>query len=217
MNKKTLFISTIIILCTAFIVAVSIFNNEQSKIQAQTTQNAQWLTRDNAPFKGSADAKVTIVEFFDPACETCRQFYPLVNRIMKNNPGKIKLVKRYAPLHQGSDQVVKILEAAHLQGKFWPAVELLYKNQNNWVQHHVAQPELALIALQRLKLDATQLTLDQQSEQVSEAIAKDINDGKMLKVRATPQFFVNGKPLINFGYEPLVKLVDEAISQAYNQ
>jgi protein-disulfide isomerase len=44
---------------------------------------------------------------------------------------------------------------------------------------------------------------------------RDIADGKTLEVRATPQFFVNGKPLVNFGYEQLTQLVEEAIAEAY--
>ena len=215
MNKKTLFISTAVILAVVFIAAISLFNSEQAKQHLQSESTTQLLERDSAPMKGNADAKVTIVEFFDPACGTCRQFYPLVNRIMKQHPGKIKLVKRYAPLHQGSDQVVKMLEAAHLQGKFWPAVELLYQNQNAWVQHHVAQPQLALEMLAKVRLDPAKFSADIQSAQVANAVLKDINDGKMLNVRATPQFFVNGKPLINFGYEPLVELVEAAIVEAY--
>jgi protein-disulfide isomerase len=215
MNKKTLFISTALILGVVFTGAVTLFNNEQLKKNSHSEQNAILLERATAPFKGNADAKVTIVEFFDPACETCRQFYPLVNRIMKQHSGKIKLVKRYAPLHQGSDQIVKMLEAAHLQGKFWPAVELLYKTQDQWTQHHVAQPTLALALLEKIRLDQSRFSADLQSDRVTDAVMKDIADGKMLKVRATPQFFVNGKPLINFGYEPLVKLVEAAITEAY--
>jgi len=215
MNKKTLFISTAVIFVVLFIGAIALFNNQQATQQIQNESSLALLERTNAPMKGNEDAKVTIVEFFDPACGTCRQFYPLVNRIMKLHPGKIKLVKRYAPLHQGSDQVVKMLEAAHLQGKFWPAVELLYTNQNAWVQHHVAQPELALTLLAKVRLDPVKFSADLQSEAVTNAVLKDVNDGKLLKVRATPQFFVNGKPLINFGYEPLVGLVEEAIAQAY--
>jgi protein-disulfide isomerase len=212
MNKKTLFISTAIILSVVFTAAITLYNNEKTN---KSSLNEALLERTTAPFKGNADAKVTIVEFFDPACETCRQFYPLVNGIMKKHSGKVKLVKRYAPLHQGSDQVVRILEAAHLQGKFWPAVELLYKTQDQWTQHHVAQPKLALALLAKIRLDPTQFTLDLKSDAVENAVMKDINDGKTLKVRATPQFFVNGKPLINFGYEPLVKLVEEAIKESY--
>ena len=43
---------------------------------------------------GNVNAKVQLVEFFDPACETCAQFHPYVKDIMKQNEGKIKLVLR---------------------------------------------------------------------------------------------------------------------------
>lgn len=41
------------------------------------------LMRSHSPILGQADAPVTIVEFFDPACEACRAFYPLTKRILK--------------------------------------------------------------------------------------------------------------------------------------
>ena len=214
MNKKALFIGTAMAFGLIFVGATTLYTNE--KIKGSSINKAK-IERASAPFKGDVNAKVTIVEFFDPACETCRQFYPLVNRILKKNSGKVKLIKRYAPLHQGSDQVVKILEAAHLQGKFWPAVALLYKSQNNWVQHHVAQPKLALALLDKIRLEPNKLAIDLDSEVVNATVMQDINDGKMLNVRATPQFFVNGKPLINFGYEPLVQMVESAINESYNE
>jgi hypothetical protein len=34
-----------------------------------------------------------------------------------------------------------MLEAAHLQGKFWPALELLFANQERWVEHHISNPK----------------------------------------------------------------------------
>ena len=54
-----------------------------------------------------------------------------------------------------------------------------------------------------------------QSAKVAKIVAQDIKDGQTLKVRATPEFFVNGRPLINFGYEQLIQLVDEAVNEAY--
>ena len=53
------------------------------------------------------------------------------------------------------------------------------------------------------------------SEKVNLVVQQDINDGKSLGVRATPEFFVNGKPLPSFGFEQLSRLVDEAVSKAY--
>ncbi|MGK0338710.1 MAG: protein-disulfide isomerase [Candidatus Azotimanducaceae bacterium] len=220
MNKKVLLIGTSLLIVVALIAAVAIFQTEPTSQNKNTSagslnENLNIVERANAPTKGPHDAKVTIVEFFDPACETCAVFYPLVNNLIKQYPGKVKVMMRYAPLHKGSDQVVKLLEAAHLQGQFWPAVEILFENQQRWTRHHVAQPQSAVALLTTLPLDSEQFIRDVNSDSTSNIVQRDVMDGKTLKVRATPQFFVNGKPLINFGYKQLTQLVEETIDEAY--
>ena len=216
MNKKKLFISVSLIIIMAFIAAVAIFQTEKtSEDNNVSAGNLNIVERSNAPTKGPEDAKVTIVEFFDPACETCEVFYPLVNNLIKQYPGKVKVMMRYAPFHKGSDQVVKLLEAAHIQGQFWPAVDILFANQQRWTRHHVAQPQSARALLKDLPLDKEKFINDASSDAVSKLIRQDVEDGKSLKVRATPQFFVNGKPLINFGYDQLTQLVEQAIAEVY--
>ncbi|TMM44047.1 DsbA family protein [Colwellia ponticola] len=213
MTNKSLFIGVAAFIAIIFIAAVGVY---QSKLPATVESNKlPALERTNAPTKGGSNAKVTIVEFFDPACGTCSQFYPLVNNLVKKYQGKVKVVMRYAPLHQGSQDVVKMLEAAHMQGQFWPAVELLFANQQRWVEHHVSNPTQALAGIKTLKLDHEKLDSDWQSSQVAKVVAQDIQDGQTLNVRATPQFFVNGKPLVVFGYQELVELIEEAVAQAY--
>jgi protein-disulfide isomerase len=213
MTQKNIFISAIVTLAILFMAAIIVYKSQQpSNISSELLPA---LDRVNAPIKGGDKAKVTIVEFFDPACGTCSQFYPLINNLIKKYQGKVNVVMRYAPLHQGSEDVVKMLEAAHLQDKFWPALELLFANQQRWVEHHVSNPSSALAGIKTLELDHEQLDKDWQSHKVAQIIARDITDGKTLKVRATPQFFVNGKPLVVFGYDELVALVEEAISDAY--
>jgi len=81
------------------------------------------------------DAKVYIVEFMDPACETCAAFAPFVKQMMADNPGKIKLVLRYAPFHDGADYFVTILEAAKKQGKYWETLDAMFKSQPYWASH----------------------------------------------------------------------------------
>lgn len=216
MNKKTLFISASLIIIVAFIAAVTIFQTkETNKNKSASVDNVNIIERESAPTKGSEDARVTIVEFFDPACETCEVFYPLVNDLIKKYPGKVKVMMRYAPFHQGSDQVVKLLEAAHLQGQFWPALDILFANQQRWTRHHVARPKSAIALLKDLPLDNEMFIRDASSDTVIQSIIQDVKDGKTLKVRATPQFFVNGKPLINFGYAQLTQLVEQAIAEEY--
>jgi len=213
MNNKTLFIGVAALITIIFIAAVTVYKSQLPATIASEKLPA--LERINAPIKGGSKAKVTIVEFFDPACGTCSQFYPLLNNLVKKYQGKVNVVMRYAPLHQGSEEVVKMLEAAHQQGKFWPAVELLFANQQRWVEHHVSNPTHALAGIKTLELDHEKLDRDWQSSKVAKIIAQDIQDGKTLNVRATPQFFVNGKPLVVFGYQELVDLVEQAVVEAY--
>jgi protein-disulfide isomerase len=224
MNKKALFIGIGLLAIVALIATVAIFQTEQTSQNGNTSvaslsdnrdNNLNIVERANAPTKGPHDAKVTIVEFFDPACETCQVFYPLVNNLIKQYPGKVKVMMRYAPLHQGSDQVVKLLAAAHIQGQFWPALEILFENQQRWTRHHVADPQSAVALLTTLPLDNEQFIRDVNSDNISQIVEQDVEDGKRLKVRATPQFFVNGKPLVNFGHKPLIQLVEEAIDDVY--
>jgi protein-disulfide isomerase len=210
MNRKTLFISVAGLLLLVFAVAAVLYQQGASE-----SRNQSALLRAGAPIKGPNDAKVTIVEFFDPACGTCRDFYPLVKRLIDQYPGKVRLMVRYAPLHAGSDQVVKMLEAARYQGKFWQALELLLRSQDRWVVNHKSQPVRALTVLRFLDLDMEQFSADMNRPELVQTIQRDVQDGQTLNVRATPEFFVNGRPMPSFGYDQLSRLVKEAVSDAY--
>ncbi|CAB1367317.1 DsbA family protein [Denitratisoma oestradiolicum] len=213
MKQKTLFIIAAVILLTVFLVATLVYKSEKIDQSAQLAErNRAHLVRMHAPTLGPAQAKVQIVEFLDPACETCRAFYPLVKEMMAANPGQIHLVLRYAPFHKGSDAVVAILEAARKQGKFWPALEALLATQADWAPHHTPQLALVWQKLEGLDLNLEQLRLDMMAPEIAQLIAQDLADAQALNVTQTPEFFVNGAPLPTFGYEPLKALVDAALT-----
>jgi len=216
MKNKSIFIAVAGILLLAFILATVIYKNHQATLPGASAGRSQGVfERQGAPVKGPADARVTIVEFFDPACGTCADFYPLVKQLIDQYPGKVRVMMRYAPLHTGSDQVVKMLEAAHLQGKFFPALELLFNNQQRWVVNHVSQPSRALGILNGMALDHAKLETDMNQALVTAAVQQDVLDGQTLGIKATPEFFVNGRPLPSFGFQQLAQLVKEAVDEAY--
>ncbi len=199
-----------------FAIAVIFYNEQKTKEFSETVnKNASLLIRDYSPTMGSRNAKVTIVEFFDPACETCKAFHPFVKRLMSNNRGKIKLVLRYTPLHKGSDYVVKLLEAARLQNKFWETLEATFESQSVWAAHHNPQPERLWMLLGGVGLNLEKAKKDMQSSIIAKRIRQDIADAQQLKVTKTPGYFVNGKPLVRFGYEQLQQLVEEEIRNNY--
>ena len=51
------------------------------------------------------------------------------------------------------------------------------------------------------------------SPEVRERMKKDLQDSKVLKVVATPEYFVNGRPLPSFGQEHLANLVREELQK----
>ncbi|SCZ64058.1 DsbA family protein [Thiohalomonas denitrificans] len=215
MKQKTLFIIAFASLVLAFVFGALIYTAEKNQESSQRAEaNPSSLVRMHSPTLGPAGAPVVIVEFLDPACGTCRTFYPAVKEMLADNPDQIRLVLRYAPFHQGSDQVVALMEAARRQGQFWPVLETLLANQNQWVQNHTAQIARVWPLVEGLGLDRDKLQADMASPEVAAVVAQDLEDAQTLNVTKTPEFFVNGKPLPSFGYQQLKDLVDNALSEA---
>jgi protein-disulfide isomerase len=214
--KRTLFLSAAVILLLAFVAGVLIYNAKQTEQAGQLAeQNQSALVRAHSRVLGAADARVEIVEFFDPACETCRRFYPLVKEMLAAHPQQIRLVLRYAPFHQNAEYVVKVLEAAGKQGKYWETLDALLAVQQDWVMHHAVQPQQVWRHVEGLGLDLDRLQHDMNAPEIAGLIEQDLEDARTLNVSKTPEFFVNGKPLPSFGFEQLKALVDEALASAY--
>ena len=216
MKRKTLFIGSAALLLLVFILAALLYKSGRTDPSAQTAErNRSVLARMHSPTLGKPDAKVHIVEFLDPACETCRSFYPFVKKMLAANPEKIRVSVRYAPFHNGSDYVVKVLEATRKQGRYWEALEALLAAQPDWAPHHTPQPQSVWKHLGGLGLDIEQVRRDMNSPEIAAIIEQDIRDARAMSVTMTPEFFVNGRPLPSFGYEQLKNLVDEALAAAY--
>lgn len=213
MNKKYAFVAVAAVFLLIFVWAAKHYSVQQESAAVEhATANQTALVRMHSPTLGPGDAPVVIVEFIDPACETCSAFYPFVKEMMANHPGKIRLVLRYAPFHQGSDKVVALLEAARRQGRLWPALESLLTSQEAWTQHHAAQIDLAWKQIEGLDLDMQRLARDMEAPEIKQLIEQDLADAKTLNVSKTPDFFVNGRPLPSFGSSQLKQLVDEALA-----
>jgi len=163
--------------------------------------------RPYSPSFGSKTAKVTIVEFFDPGCEACRAFYPIVKDILSKNPEDVRVVLRYATFHEGSETVVRMLEAARLQNVFTSVLESLLKDQQQWASHHEPNINRAWEIAESAGLNLVSAKEVMYSTEIDQLIAQDKEDIRSLNVRQTPTFFVNKRALPNFGQKPLYDLV----------
>jgi len=214
MKRKPLFITAAVVLVVAIAAAALVYQSRQGEA-ARALARQTLLVRAHAPTVGPPEAKVHIVEFLDPACETCRSFYPFVKRMMAANPGRIRVSVRYAPFHKNSDYVVKVLEATRKQGKYWESLEALLNSQPSWAPNHTPQPDLVWAQLGGLGLDLDRVRQQTFDADIAQLVAQDIADSKALGVTQTPEYFVNGMPLPSFGYDQLTTLVNDALAKAY--
>lgn len=203
-------------LVLVFMLAIHFYTSQRAdEIELMARNSAAPLVRDHSQSLGPADAKVVIVEFLDPACEACRDFAPHIKDLLALHTGKIRLVLRYAPFHQGSDTMVKILEAARKQGQYWETLQVMFDTQPHWASHHHPQPDKIWKFLSSAGLNIEKIRSDMNDPSILEILRQDIADVQTLGVRKTPSFFVNGKPLPSFGLSQLKSLVAEEIAANY--
>ena len=215
-NRRGIVIGAVVAALLAVLVGTLLFKGDRSQTsQGTSTANHDPLASAHSPMLGDAAARVHIVEFIDPACETCAQFFPLVKQLLAENPDRIRLSIRHVAFHDGSDYAVKVLEASRKQDKYLPTLEALLASQAQWAPHHTVQPDLVLQAIAGVGLNVEQLRVDMNSPEVAQRMEQDRNDAVALKVTATPEYFVNGRPMPSFGLQQLQTLVSEALQSAY--
>lgn len=216
MNSKKMTVSVLIAVVLSFFgfgmytYQQRVKNSQQDKV----SQASSRLVRMHSTVLGPVNAPVTIVEFFDPACETCREFYPIVKGLMKKYPNDVRLVLRYAPFHKGSDSAVKLLEASKLQGKYWEVLEAVLADQPRWATHGEPNLDAAYQAAARTGLDLNKALADANTPTVNAVLKQDVEDLTALEVTKTPTFFVNGRSLPSFGPDQLAALVAEEVAKA---
>ncbi|MFY9511033.1 MAG: thioredoxin domain-containing protein [Rubrivivax sp.] len=217
MNRRslTVLVAALAIL-GAFAVAVLVYQRgERQQAAERATTHADSLTRPHSPVMGSATAPVTIVEFFDPACESCRAFYPYVKEILAAHPRDAKLVIRYVPFHgPASVEGVRILEAARAQNKLLPVLEALMETQPVWAGHDAPAPQKAWDAAEAAGLNLEQARAHVATGAADKLLEQEVVDVKAVGIRATPTFFVNGKLLT--GLSPSV-LKEAVATEAQRQ
>ncbi len=140
------------------------------------------------PFMGSAEAKVTMIEFSDYQCFFCRRHdRQVAPRIVKEyvESGRVKYVFADFPLasHAGASKAAQAAHCAGDQGKYWEMNDLLFRHPQSLTQT-------------TLKAFGTSLELDNQvlldcvdSGKYAQKVRDGLSQGKRVGVRGTPSFF----------------------------
>ncbi|WP_279483884.1 thioredoxin domain-containing protein [Aureimonas sp. SK2] len=202
MNRRTFVVSASVVALAAFGGGAVLYRRSQPDV-APLSAEGDALVRPHSPIVGKVDAPVTLVEFFDPSCEACRAFHPILGQIMSRHSADLRLVLRYTPLHEGSDEVVRILEAARRQDLFEPVLDVIFERQPEWAVHGKPDLEKAWEIAGTKGLDLVRARVDAKLPEVEAVLQQDIADLKAAGVEKTPTFFLNGKEPTPFGPKPL--------------
>jgi protein-disulfide isomerase len=162
-----------------------------------------------SPFKGAADAPVTIALFTDFQCPYCARIVPVLNQVLEKNQGRVKLVFKNFPLnmHQFAWKAAAAALAAGKQGKFWEMHDRLFQNYNR-LNDQVVQEQA-----QQLGLDMQKFEKDMNDPQIAQTINQDVQDGKKAEVRGTPAIYVNGVLLQNTNPEGFQAAIDKELEK----
>ncbi|MBM3603237.1 MAG: disulfide bond formation protein DsbA [Alphaproteobacteria bacterium] len=216
MNRRTLVIGASAIGLAAFGGgAIVMTRNRQAEAEAQAAAapaaDMELLVRGYSPSFGPEDAPVTLVEFFDPSCEACRAFHPVVQDILTQFPDQVRVVMRYAAFHEGSDEAVGILETARMQDQFEPVLDALLERQPEWAVHGAPRLDLAWQIAGAAGLDLEKAQSMRLSPDIVGILNQDASDLETLGVRQTPTFFLDGRQLTNVTFESLISDVRNAV------
>jgi protein-disulfide isomerase len=155
---------------------------------------------------------VTLVEYGDFECPSCKLAAATPRLLMERYPNRIRFVFRHFPLEEAHPHALlaaEAAEAAAAQGSFWPMHDLLFENQE-----HLNSRDLQRYAAE-LGLDTVRYHAEMDDHIYLQKVREHIAGGRRSHIRATPAFFVNGAVQdISFGMKALHDAVAAVFAQA---
>jgi protein-disulfide isomerase len=158
---------------------------------------------------GDLHAPVTVVEYGDFECPTCKQAAPAVKLLLERFANRVLLAYRHFPqesIHPHAMQAAEAAECAGAQGGFWPMHDLLFANQAHLDRKHLFDYAASV------ELDQARFAAEMDDEVYLQRIREHMESGRLSHIRATPGFFVNGRIVdVSYGLRGLFDAVEAAL------
>jgi protein-disulfide isomerase len=143
-----------------------------------------------AAIRGSANAKVVLLEFTDFECPFCGRHaqlvYPTLQREFVDS-GKVRYVVRNLPLEALHRNALKSAEAAECsreQGKYWEMHDRLFTNQKS------LDTASLIDHAGNIGLDKTQFVSCLENGTMTAKVREDLDEAKRLGLTGTPAFLL---------------------------
>jgi protein-disulfide isomerase len=159
-------------------------------------------------WKGPADAKVSLIEYFDYNCGYCREAVGDLDALVASEPAMRLGLVDYAVLSPESAQAAKIHQAVLALAGPDAAYDFhvrLFKRRGH------ANGAAAMAVARELGLDAAKVEETANGPAITEALVKQARVAQQLQLEATPSFVVAGAAILGWpGPRSLKRVVAEA-------
>ena len=147
--------------------------------------------------RGAQDPSLTIVEYSDYQDLRSGLLAEVLDRLLEEHPKDVRVVSRLFPLLSINDKAAlaaQAAEAAGEQGKFWEMHDLLYAEQENWVNLPVEDFEQWVSAqASALEMDVDQFQADLKREDIVAEVQQAWEEGQKIGLPGTPLILINGQ------------------------
>lgn len=161
------------------------------------------------PAKGPEGAPVTITEFGDFGCPSCRWWHQnrIFDRIIEQYGEQVRIVWRDLPvITPQSPKAAQAAQCAHDQGRFWEYHDMLF--------------ERGRLSARDLKEYASELGLDTEtfegcldSGRHEETVERDMREAFRLGFRGTPSFIINDQPILGVNPNQMIQMIDSLLAR----
>lgn len=146
--------------------------------------------------KGVASAPVTVYEMSDFQCPYCRQFardaFPTIEKEYIAT-GKVRwiYINFPLPIHKNAPPAAEFAMCAARQGKFWPAHDILFRQQTRWAD--LDSPSQYFLGLaDSLRIDRSRVRTCLESGETRKEIEDDAAGAMKAGANSTPTFYIEG-------------------------
>ncbi len=172
-----------------------------------------------APSQGPASAPVTIVEYSDFQCPSCKNAHERIksDKLLEWYPGQVRLVYKNKPISQAHDWAMPAAIACRCAFKqkpdaFWSMADKIYQNQSSITAVNLWDNVSAHAKSVKLDFPAFKKCFD--GKETLSAVNSDIAEADSLGVVQTPTFFINGRGVVGYqDPQPFRLLIEEFLKK----
>jgi protein-disulfide isomerase len=172
------------------------------------------LVSENNTVLGFKDSRVTIVEFLDYNCPSCKAFSPVLQNLLEGNKNKLRVVLKHYPLvnlsgHESSFLAAQAVQAAN---KFDKAEQMHYA----LIQASDINRDFILTTAENSGINKEEFIAQLDSDEIKQEVEADLAATEKFQIRGTPTIFINGKQ-IDLQKQDLNTLILAEINKMYPQ